>query len=522
MSSAEDERTPTPGARYTDTANGHRFVAMHGENVRYVAEDKEWVVWNGSYWERDLAGQAMELAKETALAIYDEVKEASRRGDEALARELTHWARRSLDVSRLRAMLVAASSDPVVVVSAQQMDTDRWLLNCPNGTVDLQTGELREARREDLNTKVAGVEYDPDTKCPQWETFVKWAMVDRDELVKFVQRALGMSLTGDASERLIFFLHGGGKNGKSQLLKAFRLILRDYGIRVESNLLQAAKFGRAAGSASPHIADLKGARFMTTSEVEDGTKLATALLKDLTGDETLRGRHLYKDTFEFRPEFTPWISANHKPTVPAGDQAIWDRLRLVPFDARVDDAEKVLDFGKVLVDREGPGILAWAVRGCLAWQQDGMTEPEAVMEATADYRNEMDTFSDWLETLRDTPSIAPGDRSPSILRERYNRWQRDNVDDGEPLTQRPFKAQMETHGWKLTKNATGRYWEPPAHPVTRVDYAELARLDALRWASMTGVERKEAESEAEAERDRERRAIWEAEEAEARRLASEA
>ena len=277
-------------------------------------------------------------------------------------------------------------------------------------------------------------------------------MCDRAELVEFVQRALGMSLTGDVSERLIFFLHGSGKNGKSQLLKAFRRIVGDYGIRVEANLLAATKFGRSAGSASPHIADLKGARFMTTSEVEDGTKLATALLKDLTGDETLRGRHLYRDTFEFMPEFTPWISANFKPTVPSGDQAIWDRLRLVPFDARVADGEVVLDLGYKLVAAEGPGILAWAVRGCLAWRQDGLTEPDAVMEATTDYRNEMDTFAEFLESV----VASPVDLSPSGLRERYRGWARANLDEPETLSQRQFGAEMTAHGWEQVKTGSQR------------------------------------------------------------------
>ncbi len=476
----------------TDTANGHRFMARHGENVRYVAEDKSWFVWNGSYWEKDILGRAVELAKDTALSIYDEARAAAEAGRDS--EELARWATTSLSTSKLDAMLKSAST--VAPVSASATDRDVWLLNCPNGTVDLRTGELREANRDDLITKSAYVEYHPDAQCPQWEAFVAWAMMDRAELVDFVWRALGMSLTGDVSERLIFFLHGSGKNGKSQLLKAFRRIMGDYAIRVESNLLEVAKYGRAAGNPSPHIADLKGKRFMTTSEVEDGTKLATALLKDMTGDETLRGRHLYKDTFEFNPEFTPWIGANFKPSVPAGDQAIWDRLRLVPFDARVEDGKVVKNLGYKMVEDEGPGILAWAVRGCLAWQETGMPTPEAVVEATDDYRNEMDSFAEFLEAAR-VRSASFNDWSPTFLRTHYHEWAKANLEVDDPqrkLSQRQFRVAMFAHKWVETRDGrNGRKWEPPAEPVARVDYAELARLSAER-GPLTDDELAEAEA----------------------------
>ena len=222
-------------------------------------------------------------------------------------------------------------------------------------------------------------------------------MQGNTELIEFMQLALGMSLTGDTTERLVFFLHGGGKNGKSVTLKVIRGILGDYALRVQSKLFEATKFKNGAGAASPEIAELKGKRFICTSEIEDGTKLATALLKDMTGDENMSGRFLYENLVEFKAEFKPWIAANHKPEVPAEDQAVWDRHAADPVRRSCRRRIRSIRLlGEKLLD-EAPGILAWAVRGCLQWQKSGMTTPAKVMEATAGYRAEMDYFADYLD-----------------------------------------------------------------------------------------------------------------------------
>ena len=261
-------------------------------------------------------------------------------------------------------MVRLAQSDPKVVVSISDLDAHPYLLNCANGTVDLRTGELRAPTREDMITKSTGIEYDPNAKCPHWEEFISWVMQGDAELIEFMQLALGMSLTGDTTERLVFFLHGGGKNGKSVTLKVIRGILGDYALRVQSKLFEATKFKSGAGAASPEIAELKGKRFICTSEIEDGTTLATALLKDMTGDENMSGRFLYENLVEFKPEFKPWIAANQKPDVPAEDQAVWDRMRLIPFDARVEEDQVDPQLGAQLLT-EAPAA-SWCGRYVVA------------------------------------------------------------------------------------------------------------------------------------------------------------
>lgn len=483
-------------AVFTDTGNAVKLVAQHGENIRYVAEDKQWLRWDGSRWEPDALGRVMELAKETVLSMY---LEASTVKDDALRVRISKWASTSLSDSKLTAMVKLARTDPKVALSAASLDANVWLLNCTNGTVDLRTGELHPAERSDLITKTTGIAYNPDAKCPRWDAFILWAMKDRQDLVTYMYRALGMSLSGNVSARLVFFCHGGGDNGKSVTLKTVLHISGDYGQRMQSSTLEAATKSKGGGGASDDIASLKGARFVCTSEIEDGTRLASALLKDLTGDEKLTARHLYKSQFTFQPELHPWIAANHKPLVPSDDQAVWNRLRLIPFDAVVSEADMDPELGDKLKD-EAPGILATLVRGCLDWQRDGLPTPAAVLEASASYREEQDTFKDFLDYLAD----GSFSMTPSMLRETYSRWAKEN--DAPKLSQRAFKSHMEARGWFQEKlsDGTARQWKPPAKKVIRVDYAAMARaaatyeptqadldalgaeLDAIEWFELPG------------------------------------
>ena len=477
-----------------DDGNGKRLVRLHGEDIRYVSEDRGWNVWDGSRWSEDLLNHVQELAKKTATSIYAEA--ATWAGaddvDVDLRNAISRHAHRSHNMAGLVNMVRAAESDPAVVASKRWFDTDIWALNCTNGTVDLRTGTLRPARRQDLISKTTGIAFDPDAKCPRWEAFIMWAMLDRVELVTYVQRALGMSLCGNVSERIVLFLHGSGDNGKTLTLKTTSYMAGDYGQRMSSKTLEAAKYASGGGGPSEDIAVLKGARFVYASEIEEGVKLATALLKDLTGDEgALRARHLYKGSFEFVPEFTPWIGANHKMIIPSDDQAIWNRLRLVPFDAVIADEDK----DKFLFDKfkaEAQGVLAWHVHGCVEWHEHGLNDPPAVMEATAQYRNDMDTFGEFLEYIE---SYQGAQLAPRSLRTAYNIWAED-AENAMPMSQRIFKAHMQARGWGQGKDDDGRRWVRPAVKVTRTNWGELARLSALHELTAEEIAAEQAELDA--------------------------
>jgi putative DNA primase/helicase len=316
------------------------------------------------------------------------------------------WARKSLAAPRINAMVDMARSEPGVPILPKDLDRDPWLLNCPNGALELQTGTLREHRREDLITKLCPVEYDPAAKAPTWECFLESIFQGDAELVLFVQRLLGMCLTGEVREHVLPVFWGQGANGKSTLVNAvLEMLGPDYAIKAAPEILMARH-----GERHPtELADLFGRRLVVCSETPQGRRLNEALVKDLTGGEPIRARRMKEDVWEFVPTHKVILCTNHKPAVLGTDEGIWRRLRLLPFEVTFwdpDDPNKhrmnlpaALRQDKDLPGKlcmELSGILAWCVRGCLDWQRDGLTLPEKVRVATKDYRDTEDLLAQFL------------------------------------------------------------------------------------------------------------------------------
>lgn len=382
----------------TDLGNAKRLVALHGNDLRYCFPWAAWLAWNGRQWRRDDAGEAHRRAKHAVGAIYAEA--AGAKSDER-RKEVAKWAMRSEQRDRVAAMLDLARSEKPLPVLPEEFDRDPWLFNVENGTIDLRTGALRRHARADLLSKIAPVAYDPAAQCPRWLAFLARIMAGDHEMIGYLQRSIGYALTGDVSEQALFFWHGNGGNGKStSLVTLLDMFGRDYATQAAPELL-------LAGSRHPtEVADLHGKRFVASIEVEDGRRLAEGLVKQMTGGDVLKARHMREDFFQFDPTFKLFLSANHKPVIKGTDYAIWRRIRLVPFTVQISDQEKDPRLPEKL-KAELPGILAWAVRGCLAWQSEGLQAPAAVVAATAAYREESDLLGAFLgacttagETLR--------------------------------------------------------------------------------------------------------------------------
>ena len=258
----------------TDTGNAERLADRHGTNLRYCYPWGKWLVYDGTRWRVDDRGAVVRLAKDTARGIFEEAKEA---GDDEAAKRLGKWASSSLSESKLKSMLSLAQSEPGVPILPEEMDASKDLLNVLNGTIDLRTGELREHRREDLITKLAPVEYDPNAAAPLWAATLERTLPSED-VRKFFKKLCGYALTGDVSEQLLPVLYGTGANGKSTVLNALLAVLGDYGMQAAPDLLVAKK-----GSHPTELADLFGMRFVASIEVEDGSRLAESLVKQLTG-----------------------------------------------------------------------------------------------------------------------------------------------------------------------------------------------------------------------------------------------
>lgn len=435
-----------PDAEYhlTDLGNAKRLVALHGDNLRYCHPVGRWYVWDGRRWSEDATAAVERLAKETVQAMY---AEAARIDDDEARKALVKHALRSEGKDRLAAMIWLARSEPGIPVLPEELDRDPYLLNVANGTLDLRTGELRPHRREDLITRLIDVEYDPEAQCPLWLAFLNRITDGNQELISYLQRAVGYCLTGDVSEQVLFIAYGTGANGKTVFLRTLLNLLGPYGKPTDPELL-LARYGEAHPTG---IADLMGARLAVVLETEEGRRLNETLTKWLTGGDRLKARKMRQDFFEFEPTHKIWIATNHKPTIRGTDYAIWRRIRLIPFNVTIPEDER----DPHLVDKlraELPGILAWAVRGCLAWQREGLGLPEDVKKATQAYREEMDLLADF---LAECCATGPDKKVPAKqLYEAYRNWCEKNGE--QPVSQKAFGMRLTERGFLREKK--GIYW----------------------------------------------------------------
>lgn len=381
--------TDEPSFNATDLGNAERFIYQHKDKVRFCHKWKKWLVWNGQRWMIDDTAAIYRLAQETVRSIYTE---ASRHLEEEKRQALGQWAMKSERRQQIEAMINLASKQEAVAVLPDDLDKNSFLLNVNNGTLDLRTGTLRPHHRADLITKLAPVDYAPNTEMPLIKEFLLEIMDSSSDLISFIQRMLGYSLTGDTCEQILPICYGVGANGKTTLLGLFQEMLGDYATATSTSLLMVKRYE----SISCDLAVLKGARFVTASEVEDGQRFAESKVKELTGGDLITARYLYGDPFTFKPNFKIWLCVNHKPTIRGTDTGIWRRIRLVPFTVVIPDDRQDKSLPQKL-RAELPGLLTWAVAGCLEWQKNGLGVPAAVERATEGYKDEMDVLGQFLD-----------------------------------------------------------------------------------------------------------------------------
>ena len=402
------QRPPEP----TDTGNGELFAAEHARRLRYVAERRSWIYYRDGRWRPDTLGEHQRAAKTTA---QQQLKRAAAIEDPEQRNRAAKWAASSQSEPRLRAMLARACWEPQITVSAADLDTHPFLLACANGTIDLKTGRLRPSRPADLITRGTSVAYNPDATCPRWERFLVEVFAGDLELVTFMQRLVGYCLTGDTREHILAIPHGAGCNGKTTLIEVLKDLLGDLAVTAAFDT-----FSRTNGDRGPRndLARLAGARLVTASESGEGHRLDEATVKEITGGATIAARFLYGEHFEYQPTFKILLSTNHRPAVSGDDDAIWRRLRLIPFEQSFEGREdRELP---MKLREELPGILAWAVRGCLDWQRDGLGQAGAVQQATRAYRDDEDTIGTFIADCCEEGEGRSVDTSD--LRAAYAAW----------------------------------------------------------------------------------------------------
>ena len=382
--------------QYTDTSNAERLLEKYGKDIRYCPEWNQWLCWDGKRWRK---GKAVEMHARAKQIVRDMYGEACRAESEWEREELEKHAFKCEGLHRRKAMVEALSWEQPVWISPEELDRDIWLLNCGNGTVDLRTGELRPHDRNDYITKIASADYVRDADCPRWKRFLSEVMGGNESLVSFLQRAGGCALTGSTKEQKLFVLHGSGANGKSTFLSTLLNLLGEYGVGARSETFMH----RPGRDMSNDIARLMGSRLVATSEAEKGSRLSENLVKQMTGNDRLTARFLYGEYFDFVPTFKIFMATNHRPTVEGTDDAMWRRIKLIPFEVTIPDGRQDQDLLESL-EEEYSGILNWLVEGCLAWQREGLGAPEAVKKATKAYRNEMDVVGRFVADRCETGS----------------------------------------------------------------------------------------------------------------------
>ncbi len=433
------------GLADTDIANAKRFAEQHGQNVRFTPE-RGWFVWDGRRWAvDDKAIRVQELTKKTALAIFDEVKRARDR-DVMYAHAKRSQSRRSIESA-----LWLARSEPGIPARLTDFDADGWLFNVQNGTIDLRTGELRAHSRADLISNISPVPYmlGDVINAQLWLAFLKRITDGNQELIDYLQRFVGHLLAADTSDQSLHFLWGTGANGKSVFCEVLQRLMGDYALVASPDLIMVR---RHAGIPND-VARLRGVRAALMNETSQGSRFDEAKLKDLTGGDTLSARFLHQEFFDFKATHRLIIRGNHKPSINGTDEGIWRRLRLVPFTVSIppDEQDKQL---LTKLEQELPGILDWAVRGCLQWQREGLNPPAIVMDAVKTYRDESDTLGRFIAECCEARKLAQ-----VKARVLFQRYQQFCEQSGERwISAKDFPHEMQRRGFESKKTNTGNLY----------------------------------------------------------------
>jgi putative DNA primase/helicase len=430
VTKADDPRPPA----FTDDALALRFAEANSDSLRYVAALGKWLLWDGQRWHVD-----------DTLAARDRVRKTCRRAAADCNR--SKMAKLIASAKTVGAVERLAQSDRRIAATVDQWDSDPFLLNTPAGVIDLRCGGIAVHKPSDYLTKITGVGPDENQATPTWNTFLKRITDHRPELVDYLQRVAGYSLTGSTQEHALFFCYGLGANGKTTFLNALTQAAGDYHKTAPIETFTATNHDRHPTD----LAGLRGARLVTAVETEEGRRWAESRIKSLTGGDKISARFMRQDFFEYTPQFKLIIAGNHKPGLRSVDEAIRRRFNLIPFTVTIPPQER----DETLPDKlkaELPGILAWMVRGCTDWLERGLAPPQVVTEATAAYLEAEDAIAAWMEDK--------GERDPNAWEKAsdlFASWTGWANSSGEYAgSQKRFAQLMETRGLSFQRRNDGR------------------------------------------------------------------
>lgn len=401
---------------FDDMGNAERFVDLFGENVRYCYTEKKWYFYNSMRWSVDNLGVILRMADKCVEAMKAEAKlylQADEENGGDMAKAFEKHMKSSRSNKSKKAMLNEIEHHlPILPI---QMDRYKMALNTPSGIINLKNGDVKAHNPEYYFTKITSVDCADAADCPRWLAFLDDIFAGDKDLIRYIQKAVGYSLTGSTAEQCAFFLYGTGRNGKSTFIDVIRDVFGDYAANIQPETIMVKS--SQSNAINSDIARLKGARLVTSVEPNEGVRLNEGLLKQLTGDDTVTARKLYSEEFEFKPEFKLWMATNHKPIIRGTDTGIWRRIHMIPFNVQIpeDKVDKNLTHK---LKAEMTAIFKWCIDGCLMWQREGLQMPAAVLKSVREYRREMDVISAFIEDK----CTLEGTVQASMLYAAYASW----------------------------------------------------------------------------------------------------
>lgn len=444
----------------TEVGNAERLYARYGANIHWIQDWKKWAAWEPPKWDTDGGLTVVRYAKQTIRALYREAGELTteaaendndpKRQEQAkIATATIRHALNSEADKKINAMISLVREQ--VAMDPAIFDGNPWLLNCTNGTIDLKTGQLGPHRREDYLTKITPLAFDPDASCTQWEDFLEVIFAGNQELITWIQKAIGYTLTGSVQEQVFFLCHGSGSNGKSTFLYQLASLTGNYGMDTPFSTFQPQK----SETIRNDLAALRGSRFVSAIESNAGSRFSDNVMKAMTGGtDRLTARFLHGEFFSFAPTFKVWLASNHRPAIKDTTHAMWRRVCLIPFTVTIADEDQDQLLGEKL-KAELPGILAWAVRGCVRWCEEGLKPfPSIVQAATQDYREESDQVAEFIEEecVKQKEMSIPS----SLLYAAFCRWS-EMQGEKRPMSINAFGASLTEKGYKVDRSSvTGR------------------------------------------------------------------
>lgn len=440
------------GFHCTDLGNSKFFKCFVKGNLIYNYRNETWYEWTGKRWRACITGRDVEWAKDAVRAM---LRHSATINDDSTREAYAKWALKSQSERAINSMMRLTRSEPIIADSGENWDLDPFMLGCPSGVLDLRSGKFLAPNK---NIKiVSSIAVDPDdkAKCPQWEQFLQEVYMGDVEIIAYMKRLLGYSLTGSIKEQCVFCLYGQGANGKSTLTDTLLSLFGQYGYAMPFSTIERSN----KQTISNDLAQLYGRRFVCASETQENVRLNEGRLKSITGGDVITARFMYKDLFSYKPQAHFLLAFNHKPIITDDSEGAWRRIHLIAHLRIFKKHEQNKDLLELL-RLELPGILNWLIEGCIEWQQNGLLVPQSVTAATEDYRAEMNPIKQFV----DEDCIAGADYRVLVndLWETYNHWADTNRERFK-LGHRQFNSRLEGMGFerKAGKDKQGhvdKYW----------------------------------------------------------------